>query len=68
MPPHSPRKRGGRHSDPASVSLTPLTGQFSAVSTGSRAQSLSPKKREIKQPLHIRMNLTENQMDKITDA
>jgi hypothetical protein len=72
MPPsnprQSPRKRGARVSDPSSTSVTPLTGQFSRLSAGSRAHSLSPKKREIKQPLHIRMNLTETQMDKITDA
>lgn len=67
-PRHSPRKRGARFSDPSNASLTPFTGQFSRVSAGSRAQSLSPKKRETNQPLHIRMNLTETQMDKITDA
>ena len=33
-----------------------------------RSKSLSPRKRNANQPLHIRMNLTETQMDKITDA
>ncbi|PHH65397.1 hypothetical protein CDD81_2501 [Ophiocordyceps australis] len=34
----------------------------------SRGSSQSPRKRQAKQPLHIRMKLTETQMDKITDA
>ncbi|QKD59543.2 uncharacterized protein FOBCDRAFT_145149 [Fusarium oxysporum Fo47] len=50
--------------------LTPLRGDFRDISPGfeSRARSLSPRKRLVKQPLHIRMNLTESQVDKITDA
>ncbi|KAF4972803.1 hypothetical protein FSARC_703 [Fusarium sarcochroum] len=60
----------GRHSDPSTSGLTPLRGDFLALSPGfeSRARSLSPRKRLTKQPLHIRMNLTESQVDKITDA
>ncbi|KAF5011494.1 hypothetical protein FDECE_2413 [Fusarium decemcellulare] len=58
----------GRHSDPSTSCLTPLQGDFKSLSPGSRARSLSPRKRLIRQPLHIRMNLTESQMDKITDA
>ncbi|KAF5573069.1 hypothetical protein FPANT_12609 [Fusarium pseudoanthophilum] len=50
--------------------LTPLRGDFLDISPEfeSRARSLSPRKRLVKQPLHIRMNLTESQVDKITDA
>ncbi|KAF4982537.1 hypothetical protein FZEAL_1847 [Fusarium zealandicum] len=43
-------------------------GSFVSISPASRARSLSPRKRLVRQPLHIRMNLTEGQMDKITDA
>lgn len=68
MPSRSPRKGKARYSDPSNASLTPLTGAFSRLSTSSRAQSLSPHKKDAKQPLHIRMNLTETQMNKITDA
>ncbi|KAF9765976.1 hypothetical protein IL306_001675 [Fusarium sp. DS 682] len=59
-----------RYSDPATSGLTPLRGDFLDISPGfeSRARSLSPRKRLVKQPLHIRMNLTESQVDKITDA
>ncbi|KAF5543654.1 hypothetical protein FPHYL_11232 [Fusarium phyllophilum] len=60
----------GRYSDPSASVLTPLRGDFLDISPGfeSRARSLSPRKRLVKQPLHIRMNLTESQVDKITDA
>ncbi|KAH7158846.1 hypothetical protein DER46DRAFT_509218 [Fusarium sp. MPI-SDFR-AT-0072] len=60
----------GRYSDPSATVLTPLRGDFLDISPGfeSRARSLSPRKRLVKQPLHIRMNLTESQVDKITDA
>ncbi|KAK2475323.1 hypothetical protein H9L39_12916 [Fusarium oxysporum f. sp. albedinis] len=60
----------GRYSDPSASILTPLRGDFRDISPGfeSRARSLSPRKRLVKQPLHIRMNLTESQVDKITDA
>ncbi|KAF4483394.1 hypothetical protein FAGAP_11844 [Fusarium agapanthi] len=60
----------GRYSDPSAAVLTPLRGDFLDISPGfeSRARSLSPRKRLVKQPLHIRMNLTESQVDKITDA
>ncbi|KAF4952838.1 hypothetical protein FGADI_6427 [Fusarium gaditjirri] len=60
----------GRYSDPSASVLTPLRGDFLDISSGfeSRARSLSPRKRLVKQPLHIRMNLTESQVDKITDA
>ncbi|KAF5019753.1 hypothetical protein F66182_8225 [Fusarium sp. NRRL 66182] len=60
----------GRYSDPSTSDLTPLRGDFLALLPGTetRARSLSPRKRFIKQPLHIRMNLTESQVDKITEA
>ncbi|KAF5694289.1 hypothetical protein FDENT_1311 [Fusarium denticulatum] len=60
----------GRYSDPSASVLTPLRGDFLDISPEfeSRACSLSPRKRLVKQPLHIRMNLTESQVDKITDA
>ncbi|KAF5630374.1 uncharacterized protein FTJAE_8228 [Fusarium tjaetaba] len=60
----------GRYSDPSASVLTPLRGDFLDISPEfeSRARSLSPRKRLVKQPLHIRMNLTESQVDKITDA
>ncbi|KIL88931.1 hypothetical protein FAVG1_08182 [Fusarium avenaceum] len=60
----------GRNSDPSTSVLTPLRGDFLELSPGfeSRARSLSPRKRLVKQPLHIRMNLTESQVDKLTDA
>ncbi|KAI9155316.1 hypothetical protein HJFPF1_07898 [Paramyrothecium foliicola] len=65
MPPKSYSRRRSRHSDPPA---TPLGATPERTSLGSRAHSLSPRKRDQKQPLHIRLNLTENQMDKITDA
>ncbi|CAM1509215.1 Fc.00g029540.m01.CDS01 [Cosmosporella sp. VM-42] len=68
MPRTSPTKGAGHHSDPSTSSLTPLRGDFLSVSSGIRSRSLSPRKRLVKQPLHIRMNLTETQMDKLTDA
>nr|RBQ83296.1 hypothetical protein FVER53263_11360 [Fusarium verticillioides] len=60
----------GRYSDPSASALTPLRRDFLDISPEfeSRARSLSPRKRLVKQPLHIRMNLTESQVDKITDA
>ncbi|QPC71673.1 hypothetical protein HYE68_002425 [Fusarium pseudograminearum] len=60
----------GHYSDPLTSRLTPLRPDFLENSPGfeSRARSLSPSKRLVKQPLHIRMNLTESQVDKITDA
>lgn len=36
--------------------------------TGPMQQDGSSPKRLVRQPLHIRMNLTESQVDKITDA
>ena len=68
MPATSPRKGKSRHSDPSNASITPLTAGFSRISTSSRTQSLSPRKKDAKQGLHIRMNLTETQMDKVTNA
>jgi hypothetical protein len=64
------RSKRGRNSDPSTSVLTPLRGDFLELSPGfeSRARSLSPRKRLVKQPLHIRMNLTESQVDKLTDA
>jgi hypothetical protein len=60
----------GHYSDPLTSRLTPLRPDFLENAPGfeSRARSLSPSKRLVKQPLHIRMNLTESQVDKITDA
>lgn len=60
----------GQYSDPLTSRLTPLRPDFLENSPGFelRARSLSPSKRLVKQPLHIRMNLTESQVDKITDA
>ncbi|RGP66443.1 hypothetical protein FLONG3_8880 [Fusarium longipes] len=60
----------GHYSDPLTSRLTPLREDFleHAPEFESRARSLSPRKRLVKQPLHIRMNLTESQVDKITDA
>ncbi|KAF4342430.1 hypothetical protein FBEOM_3623 [Fusarium beomiforme] len=60
----------GRYSDHSTSGLTPLRGDFLDLSPDfeSRAHLLSPRKRLVKQPLHIRMNLTESQVDKITDA
>ncbi|KAK0390080.1 hypothetical protein NLU13_3653 [Sarocladium strictum] len=55
-------------SSPSTPNITPLHGSFLPVSPMSRSQSSSPRKRENKQPLHIRMNLTENQVNKLTDA
>ncbi|KAL9563230.1 hypothetical protein ACKAV7_012597 [Fusarium commune] len=62
--------RSIRQQGSISTVLTPLRGDFLDISPGfeSRARSLSPRKRLVKQPLHIRMNLTESQVDKITDA
>ncbi|KAF5650317.1 hypothetical protein F52700_388 [Fusarium sp. NRRL 52700] len=60
----------GRYCEPSASVLAPLREDFLDISSGfeSRARSLSPRKRLVKQPLHIRMNLTESQVDKITDA
>lgn len=56
------------HSDPSSIAITPLQGGFHRFSVGSRTRSLSPRKRGLNQPLHIRMDLTETQMDRVTEA
>ncbi|KAH6877333.1 hypothetical protein B0T10DRAFT_584400 [Thelonectria olida] len=58
----------GHYSDPSPSTLTPLRTDFVVGSPSLRARSLSPRKRLARQPLHIRMNLTEGQMDRITDA
>ncbi|KAH7311757.1 hypothetical protein B0I35DRAFT_514476 [Stachybotrys elegans] len=60
------RDNTNRH-DISPIAITPLQGDFHPVSAGVRARSPSPRRKE-KQPLHIRLNLTETQMDKITDA
>ncbi|KAH8175287.1 hypothetical protein LIA77_03705 [Sarocladium implicatum] len=69
--PQTPEVVSGITSSTSTPSITPLHGSFlpvSPVSPVSRSQSSSPRKRETKQPLHIRMNLTENQVNKLTDA
>ncbi|KAK5988709.1 hypothetical protein PT974_10197 [Cladobotryum mycophilum] len=66
MPASSPLKEKGRHSNPFMSPNTSSHRSSARASTGSR--SLSPKKPRSKQPLHIRMDLTEMQMDRITDA
>lgn len=57
-----------RQPDRPASSLASFGENLPRLSVGSRSQSLSPRRRQVKQPLHIRMNLTETQMDKITDA
>ena len=57
-----------RHSNSLSAASLSRTGRLSRTSGTSRTQSVSPQKKQTKQPLHIRLNLTESQMDKITDA
>lgn len=47
-------------------SPSPIRGSF--VSVSPRTRSLSPHKRRDRQSVHINMNLTESQMDRITDA
>ncbi|POR32969.1 Uncharacterized protein TPAR_06834 [Tolypocladium paradoxum] len=68
MPSPSPTKNKNRKSDQSTSSLAPSRRSLHRGSAGSRGQSVSPKKRLAKTPLHIRMNLTETQMDRITDA
>ncbi|KFA45529.1 hypothetical protein S40293_08728 [Stachybotrys chartarum IBT 40293] len=63
-----PSKDKSSHSDPSSIAITPLQGSFHRFSVGSRTRSLSPRKRGLNQPLHIRMDLTETQMDRVTEA
>ncbi len=69
MPSQSPEKPRDQPPNLSSVSR-PSPRKHKAHGSGSsnREQLLSPKKKQTKQPLHIRMNLTETQMDKITDA
>lgn len=70
MPSSSPVKIKGRHLDPLTPSGARSSGQNTrrGLATSPRGQSSPTKGQQGKQPLHIRMNLTETQMDKITDA
>ncbi|KAF4509552.1 hypothetical protein G6O67_003716 [Ophiocordyceps sinensis] len=71
MPTSSPAKDESHpHSVPtAAFSSTPSrSNRLHRSPVTSRKSPLSSRKRQAKQPLHIRMNLTETQMDKITDA
>ncbi|KND92759.1 hypothetical protein TOPH_02598 [Tolypocladium ophioglossoides CBS 100239] len=68
MPSPSPTKNKDRKSDQSTSSLTPSRRSLYRGSAGPQGQSVSPKKRQAKTPLHIRMNLTETQMERITDA
>ncbi|PNY23172.1 Uncharacterized protein TCAP_06889 [Tolypocladium capitatum] len=68
MPSPSPTKNEASKSNQSTSPLTPSRRSLYRGSASSRGQSVSPKKRQAKTPLHIRMNLTETQMDRITDA
>ncbi|UNI16218.1 hypothetical protein JDV02_002678 [Purpureocillium takamizusanense] len=70
MPPQSPEKPQDQLTSLSSVSRpSPRKHKPRGSGSSSREQQLSsPRKKQAKQPLHIRMNLTETQMDKITDA
>ncbi|KAJ6440836.1 Zn(2)-Cys(6) zinc finger domain protein [Purpureocillium lavendulum] len=70
MPPQSPDRREKQPPYPPSASrYTPRKHKTRGSGGSSKEQLVSPnKKKQAKQPLHIRMNLTETQMDKITDA
>lgn len=57
-----------RNSGPESPIVHSIRSSSLKNSPSPRSKSLSPRKRNANQPLHIRMNLTETQMDKITDA
>ncbi|EGX89181.1 hypothetical protein CCM_07433 [Cordyceps militaris CM01] len=61
-------KSAKRNSDPKSPVVHSIRSSSLRNSPSTRSKSLSPRKRTTNQPLHIRMNLTETQMDKITDA
>lgn len=60
----STRDTGDHACQPSQVSVTTPKRVYVAT----KPQSISPRKRQIKQPLTIRMNLTERQMNKVTEA
>ncbi|PHH83165.1 hypothetical protein CDD82_3330 [Ophiocordyceps australis] len=57
-----------RPSEPSTPPQTTSRRVHRASASRSRGSSQSPRKRQAKQPLHIRVRLTETQMDRITDA
>ncbi|KAI5457246.1 hypothetical protein BGZ63DRAFT_427967 [Mariannaea sp. PMI_226] len=61
------RKEKSHHSDPV-VSLTPLLDDLLSGSHFSLTRSISPRKESTTQCLEIRMDLTEGQMDNLTNT
>jgi hypothetical protein len=51
----------------AALSTDPLKRDPFSI-TAARSRSLSPHKKLPRQPVHIRVNLTESQVNRITDA
>ncbi|OAR05901.1 hypothetical protein LLEC1_06658 [Akanthomyces lecanii] len=69
MSPTSPDTTTAKPSSgPGSPAVYSVRSSSLRNSPSARSKSVSPKKRNAKQPLHIRMNLTETQMDRITDG
>ncbi|KJZ78870.1 hypothetical protein HIM_01643 [Hirsutella minnesotensis 3608] len=69
MPSPSPlNPESQQFSNPADYTPTPKQKPRNRGHTASRTSRLPTRARSAKQPLHIRMNLTETQMDRITEA
>lgn len=53
---------------PSEDELSYIKGDFVPVSPRAKARSSSPRRRAHRQPIHIRVNMTDTQLKKLTDT